>query len=112
MYVHKIKEPGKEAMEEVINSLRRLIAVNLVNGIRPEEINPDAELMDGGLKLDSLSIVKLIALSEREFGIEFGEEDLMMESFASLRALAGVIAAQRRLRNSRAPDDVCVAEIG
>jgi len=88
-------------MEEIINSLRRIVAGNLdLAGIKPEEINPDAQLMDGGLKLDSLSIVKLIALSEREFGIEFGEEDLMMESFASLRALAGVIAAQRKAQHS------------
>jgi acyl carrier protein len=88
-------------VELIINSLRRLVADNLdVNGVKPEEISPDAQLMDGGLKLDSLSIVKLIALSEREFGIEFGEEDLLMESFASLRALAGVIAVQRNGQNS------------
>jgi acyl carrier protein len=83
-------------MEAIVDSLRRLVAENLdLNGIKPEEISPDAQLMDGGLKLDSLSIVKLIALSEREFGIEFGEEDLLMESFASLRTLAGVIAVHR-----------------
>jgi acyl carrier protein len=90
-------------VELIIASLRRLVAENLdVNGVKPEEINPDAQLMDGGLKLDSLSIVKLIALSEREFGIEFGEEDLLMESFASLRALAGVIAVQRSGQESLA----------
>ena len=37
----------------------------------------------------------LIALSERAFGIEFGAEDLVMESFANLRRLAGVIAIKR-----------------
>jgi acyl carrier protein len=68
--------------------------------VRPEEIDPDAELMDGGLMLDSLALVKLIALSEREFQIEFGEDDLLMESFASLRALAGVIAVHRSLQPS------------
>jgi acyl carrier protein len=83
-------------METTIDSLRRLVAENMdLNGLKPDEINPDAQLMDGGLRLDSLSIVKLIALSEREFGIEFGEEDLMMESFASLRALAAVIELQK-----------------
>jgi acyl carrier protein len=88
-------------VESIIASLRRLVAENLdVNGLRPDEIDPDAQLMDGGLMLDSLSIVKLIALSEREFGIEFGEEDLLMESFASLRALARVIALQRSGQDS------------
>ena len=98
-------------MEVIINSLRRLVAENLdLNGVKPEEINPDAQLMDGGLSLDSISIVRLIVLSEEEFGIEFGEEDLVMESFASLRTLAGVIAVQRNGRDSRFRGDVGVAD--
>lgn len=98
-------------MEIIINSLRRLVAENLdLNGVKPEEINPDVQLMDGGLQLDSLSIVKLIVLTEQEFGIEFGEEDLVMESFASLRTLAGAIAVQRNGRDSRFRGDVGVAD--
>ncbi len=97
-------------MEVIINSLRRLVAENLdLNGVKPDEINPDIQLMDGGLQLDSISIVKLIVLSEQEFGIEFGEEDLVMESFASLRTLAGVIALQRNGRDSRFRGDIGVA---
>ncbi len=98
-------------MEVIINSLQRLVAENLdLNGVKPEEINPDAQLMDGGLNLDSISIVRLIVLSEEEFGIEFGEEDLVMESFVSLRTLAGVIAVQRNGRDSRFRGDVGVAD--
>jgi len=98
-------------MEVIINSLQRLVAENLdLNGVKAEEINPDAQLMDGGLHLDSISIVRLIVLSEQEFGIEFGEDDLVMESFASLRTLAGVIAVQRNGRDSRFRGDVGVAD--
>jgi acyl carrier protein len=98
-------------MEVIINSLRRLVAENLdLNGIKPDEINPDAQLMEGGLQLDSISIVRLIVLSEQEFGIEFGEEDLVMESFASLRTLAGVIAVQRNGRDSEFRGNVGVTD--
>jgi acyl carrier protein len=92
-------------MEGIVDRLRYLVAEKMDLSIRPEEIDPDAELLDGGLMLDSLAIVKLIALSEREFQIEFGEGDLLMESFASLRALAGVIAIHR----GRQPSEPCVA---
>ena len=81
-------------MEVIIEQLRRLLAENLDLNLTAEEIDPDAQLLDGGLKLDSFSIVKLITLSERKFRIEFGENDLSMQSFASLRALAATIASR------------------
>ena len=87
-------------MEGIVDRLRHLVGENLDLSLKPEEIDPDVQLIDGGLKLDSLSLVRLIGLSEREFGIEFDEDELRMESFASLRALAGVIAAHRNVRNS------------
>jgi acyl carrier protein len=83
---------GKGTMEGILDRLQYLVGENLDLTVKPEEIDPDAQLIDGGLMLDSLSIVKLISLSEQEFKIEFGEDDLRIESFASLRALAGVIA--------------------
>ena len=82
-------------MEVIIEQLRRLVAENLDLNLKVEEIDPDAQLLDGGLKLDSLSLVKLITLSEQNFRIEFGGEDLRLESFASLRALAQTIASHR-----------------
>jgi acyl carrier protein len=94
--------PGKKGgnVEGIVDRLRYLVAEKMDLSIRLEEIDPDAELMDGGLMLDSLALVKLIGLSEREFQIEFGEDDLLMESFASLRALAGVIAVHRSFQQS------------
>jgi acyl carrier protein len=80
-------------VEAIIERLRHLVVENLDLNLTLEDIDPDAQLLDGGLKLDSLSIVKLITLSEQNFRIEFGGDDLCMESFASLRALAGTIAS-------------------
>jgi acyl carrier protein len=82
-------------MENIIEELRHLIAEKLDSNIRLEEIDPDAPLLGEWSKLDSLAIVELITLSEENFGIEFGEDDLTMEAFANLRTLAGVIAARR-----------------
>lgn len=81
--------------EDIIAQLKHLIADDLGVNVKPEEIDPDAPLLEEGLKLDSLAIVELITLSEERFGIEFGENDLNMDAFASLRSLAGVIALMR-----------------
>ena len=80
--------------EQTIETLKHLVSEKLDMNIRIEDIDPGAPLLGDGLNLDSLALVELISLVEESFGIEFGERDLNMESFASLRNLAAVIAAQ------------------
>ena len=81
--------------QKAIDELKYLVAEKLDVNLRTDQIDPDAPLLESGLKLDSLAIVELITLSEESFGIQFGEEDLNMQAFASLRTLAGVIVAHR-----------------
>ena len=78
-------------VDRVIEDLRSLIAKNLDVNLTIDRIDPDASLLDGGLGLDSLAIVELISLSEAFFGVEFGEQELNMDTFASLRSLATVV---------------------
>ena len=82
-------------MEDTIEKLKHLIANELDIRIKQEEINADSPLLEDGLKLDSLAVVELIALIEANFGMQFDEEDLNMDSFASLRCLAQVIGAHQ-----------------
>ena len=82
-------------MTDTIEQLKELVADKLDVNLSREQIDPDAPLLEEGLKLDSLAIVELITLVEDRFGIEFGEEDLNMDAFGSLRALAGVIKTHR-----------------
>jgi acyl carrier protein len=82
-------------VENTIEQLKQLVAGKLDVNLKYEEIDLDAPLLDEGLGLDSLAIVELITLIEDEFGFQFGEGDLNMEAFASLRSLAKVIDAQR-----------------
>jgi len=77
--------------ENTLERLLHLVAEEMDLGVGRGDIDPDVPLLEAGLNLDSLAVVELITLSEEEFGIDFGEEDLTIESFASLRALAGVI---------------------
>jgi acyl carrier protein len=78
-------------VDRVIEHLRSLIVEKLDVNLSVDKIDPDVSLLDDGLGLDSLAIVELISLSEAFFGVEFGEKELNMETFASLRALAIVV---------------------
>ncbi len=82
-------------IDDTIEQLKDLVASKLDVNIKREDIDPDAPLLEEGLNLDSLALIELVTLSEEQFGIEFGEDDLNMEVFGSLRALAEVISAQR-----------------
>ena len=79
-----------------LETLTHLVADKLDMNLKLEDIDPDAPLLEAGLTLDSLAIVELITLSEDTFGIEFGEDDLNMNTFANLRSLAGVIEGRRQ----------------
>ena len=82
-------------IDETIEQLKDLVATKLDVNIKREDIDPDAPLLEEGLNLDSLAIVEQVTLTEAQFGIEFGENDLNMEVFGSLRSLAVAILAQR-----------------
>jgi acyl carrier protein len=82
-------------IEDTIEQLRRLVAERMDVNRTLAEITSDAPLLGGGLGLDSLAIVELISLTEECFAIEFGEDELNMDSFASLNALAVVVVGLR-----------------
>jgi acyl carrier protein len=87
-------------IQNIVDGLRSLVANELGLNLELEDVDADAPLLEGGLNLDSLAIVELITLIEKTFGFEFGEQDLNMEAFASLRTLAGVIAHRRVLESA------------
>lgn len=82
-------------IEDTLERLRRLVAERLDINRPLDEIDADVPLMGGGLNLDSLALVGLVSLTEECFEIELGEDELNMDSFASLRSLAKVIVELR-----------------
>ncbi len=58
--------------EEVVSKVKDLISQSL--GVSPDEIVPDASFIDD-LGADSLDIVELVLLIEKEFDIEIPDED-------------------------------------
>ncbi len=81
-------------IENTIERLQTIIAEQLDVNIAREEVDPDINLLEDGLGIDSIAVVELITLVEENFGFEFDEDGLNMDAFQSVRTLATYIQAQ------------------
>ncbi|MGD8366918.1 MAG: phosphopantetheine-binding protein [Desulfobacterales bacterium] len=76
-------------MEPLIAELREKIVdvLDLVD-VQPEEIDPDARLVGGDLGIDSIDVLEMVMMVERDYGVRIDNKELGVKVFASLRALA------------------------
>ena len=77
--------------------LARLIVDSLnLEGVEPEDIEPEAPLFGAGLGLDSLDMLELSMAIEQKYGVKLRSDDADNEKiFGSLRSLALHIHQQR-----------------
>lgn len=61
-----------------------------VETLNVEVPSPDTDLIEGGL-LDSLALVELLLALEREFAVTIALENLDIDSFRSIRSIAGFV---------------------
>jgi acyl carrier protein len=78
-------------VDRIISSLKQILVRDLNVGLKIEEIDADASL-EHDLKIDSVTMVELISAIETRFEFSFLDSDLVTQTFANLRVLAGVIA--------------------
>lgn len=73
--------------------LARLIVEALrLEGVDPEQIEPEARLFGAGLGLDSLDMLEISMAVEQRYGVKLRSDDPDNETiFASLRSLCGYI---------------------
>jgi acyl carrier protein len=55
---------------------------------------PDTPLFGGGLGLDSLTGMRLLAAIEREFGVDVARDDLALDCLESIDTLTNYLAAR------------------
>ena len=79
-------------MEKLINELKVKIVtiLNLVD-IRPEDIGEDDRLVGGDLGIDSIDILELVIMIDKDYGVLIDNKKLGEEVFHSLRTLAEYI---------------------
>ena len=66
-----------------------------IEHLRVEVPTPETDLLQTG-RLDSLGVVELLFQLEQHFGIHIDTEDLEVEHFRSLAAIAAFVTARRR----------------
>lgn len=81
---------GPTAEREV----RRLLA-EVVGDPAAADLPDDTPLLSGGLGLDSVTVVRLLAAVHRTFGVDVADEDLDLDSLATVGTLTAFVAARR-----------------
>jgi acyl carrier protein len=74
-------------MEELLKELKRKIV---------EELADDTLFFDGGLGLDSVDLMVLVALVDRDYGVEIFNRELGEKVFITLSTLAEYITKHRK----------------
>ena len=84
------------AMEELIQELKVKIVdtLNLIT-IAPESIDAEAQLVGGDLGLDSIDVLELVMMIEKDYGLKIDNKELGIRVFASLKTLAEYIHQNR-----------------
>ena len=82
--------------ENVIQKLKEVMADELDINLSAEEIDESVTLFEDGLGLDSVVIVELISLVEKNFDVEFSDSELNLENFSNLTVLANVITSKQQ----------------
>ncbi len=83
-------------MEKLIGELRNKIieTLNLMD-VPPEDIPLDDPLIGTELGLDSIDVLELVMMLEKDYGVVVDSKELGMKVFASLRNLAQYVQENR-----------------
>lgn len=79
-------------MDKLIKDLQIKIVdvLNLID-VRPEDIKPDDQLVGGDMGIDSIDVLEMVIMIERDYGVKIDNRELGVKVFATLRTLAEYI---------------------
>ena len=89
---------NEEAMQELLQELKHKIVQELdLKDITADELADDIPFFDRGLRLDSVDLMVLVALVDRDYGIEIFSRELGEKVFITLSTLAEYILEHRKM---------------
>ncbi|MCK9391089.1 MAG: phosphopantetheine-binding protein [Syntrophales bacterium] len=90
-------------MNQLIIELKQKIieTLNLLD-VSPEDIDENGQLIGGDLGLDSIDVLELVMMLEKDYGIEIDSKELGVKVFASVAALADHVYHHRTKNNAGA----------
>lgn len=83
-------------MEALLQELKRKIieTLDLVD-VTPDDIKEEDQLVGGDLGIDSIDVLELVMMIEKDYGVKIDNKELGAKVFASLKTLAQYIADHR-----------------
>ncbi|MHB8771796.1 MAG: phosphopantetheine-binding protein [Syntrophales bacterium] len=83
-------------MENLIAELKhKIIATLSLLDVAPEDIGDDTQLVGGELGIDSIDVLELVLMLEKDYGVKIESKDMGVQAFASVRALAEFVRNHR-----------------
>jgi acyl carrier protein len=83
-------------MDELIAELKgKVISTLSLLDVQPEDINEDEPLVGGGIGIDSIDILELVLMLEKDYGVKIETREMGVKAFATLRALAEFVRENR-----------------
>ncbi|HUN54139.1 MAG TPA: phosphopantetheine-binding protein [Smithella sp.] len=84
-------------IEELISELKVKIIETLgLIDVGPEDIGDDAQLVGGDMGIDSIDVLELVMMIEKDYGVRIDSKELGVKVFASVRALATHISGNQK----------------
>ena len=79
-------------MEKLIKDLQIKIVevLNLID-VQPDDIKADEQLVGGNLGIDSIDVLEMVIMLEKDYGVKIDNRDLGVKVFTTLRTLAEYI---------------------
>ena len=83
-------------MEALIAELKvKIIDTLSLLDVAPKDIGDDDQLVGGDLGIDSIDVLELVLMLEKDYGVKIESKDVGVQAFASVRALAGFVEENR-----------------
>jgi acyl carrier protein len=80
------------SMEQLLEELRvKIIDILNLPELSPADIHTDAQLVGGPLGIDSIDVLEMVIMIEKDYGVTIDNKELGAKVFASLGTLAGYI---------------------
>lgn len=76
-------------MDKLIQALKiNIIEILNLPDVAPEDIHPEEPLVGGKLGIDSIDVLEMVIMLEKDYGVTIDNKELGAKVFATLQTLA------------------------
>jgi len=84
-------------MDNLIEELKdKLIDILNLTDVSPADMDADAQLVGGELGIDSIDVLEMVVMVEKDYGVVINSQEVGEKVFSSLRSLAAYIQENRQ----------------